>query len=67
MSNGLLQYKLKVFNRIKIRGYKKYICLDPNINIRKIYNFYMKNREYYKLHYIYLYWINLSLVDKYDG
>ena len=64
MNNSKLQYKLKVFNRIKIRGYKKYIYLDPDINIRKIYNFYMKNREYYKLHYIYLYWINLSLVDK---
>ena len=64
MNNSKLQYKLKVFNRIKIRGYKIYIYLDPVINIRKIYNFYMKNHEYYKLHYLYLYYINLSLVGK---
>lgn len=26
----------------------------------------LKNSEYYKLHYMYLYWVNLNLVDKYD-
>ena len=61
MSNSLLQYKLIGFNRTKMRGNSTYIYLDPTIN-----NFYMKNSEYYKLHYIYLYWINLNLVDKYD-
>jgi len=64
MNNSKLQYKLKVFNKIKIRGYKKYIYLDPVINIRKIYNFYMKNCEYYKLHYLYLYYVNLILISK---
>lgn len=66
MSNSLLQYKLTVFNRIKIKSNSTYIYLDPTINIPGIYNFYIKNSEYYKLHYIYLYWINLNLVDKYD-
>lgn len=66
MDNGLLRYKLIVFNRTKIRSNSRYIYLDPTINISGIYNFYMKNSEYYKLHYIYLYWINLNLVDKYD-
>lgn len=66
MNNSKLQYKLKIFNRIRIQCCKKYIHLDPTINIPRIYNFYMKNSKYYKLHYIYLYWINLNLVDKYD-
>lgn len=66
MSNGLLRYRLIEFNRAKMRGNSTYIYLDPTINIPRIYNFYMKNSEYYKLHYIYLYWINLNLVDKYD-
>lgn len=64
MSNSKLQYKLKIFSRIRIRGYKKYMYLDPAISIRKIYNLYMKNREYYKLHYLYLYHVSLSLVSK---
>lgn len=66
MSNSLLQYKLIGFNRAKMRGNSTYIYLDPTINIPGIYNFYMKNSKYYKLHYMYLYWINLNLVDKYD-
>lgn len=38
--------------------------LDPTINIRKIYSLYMKNPEYYKLHYLYLYYVNLNLINK---
>lgn len=64
MNNSKLQYKLKIFNRLRIRCSKKYIYLDPVINIRKIYNFYMKNHEYYKLHYLYLYYVNLNLISK---
>ena len=64
MSNRLLRYKLIEFNRTKMRGNFAYIYLDPTINIPGIYNFYIKNSEYYKLHYMYLYWINLYLIDK---
>ena len=64
MNNSKLQYKLKIFNRLRIRCCKKYIYLDPVINIRKIYNFYMKNHGYYKSHYLYLYYVNLNLINK---
>lgn len=64
MNNGLLRYKLIEFNRNKIRMNSTYVYLDPTINIPGIYNFYMKNSKYYKLHYMYLYWINLNLADK---
>lgn len=64
MNNSKLQYRLKIFNRVEIRGYKKYMYLDPTINIRKIYSLYMKNRGYYKLHYLYLYYVNLGLASK---
>lgn len=64
MSNSLLQYKLIEFNRIKRRGNSTYIYLDPTINIRGIYIFYIKNKKYYKLHYLYLYYIRLSTILK---
>ena len=64
MNNSKLQYKLKIFNRLRIRCCKKYIYLDPVINIRKIYIFYIKNKKYYKLHYLYLYYIRLSTILK---
>jgi len=64
MSNSLLQYKLIEFNRTKMRGNSTYIYLDPTINIRGIYIFYIKNKKYYKLHYLYLYYIRLSTILK---
>ena len=64
MSNSLLQYKLIEFNRTKMRGNSTYIYLDPTINIRGIYIFYIKNKKYYKLHYLYLYYIRLSIILK---
>ena len=66
MSNSELINHLKLFARTKIRPNKKCVYLDPTINIKNIYIFYLKDRKYFKLHYMYLYWINLNLVDKYD-
>lgn len=64
MSNSLLRYRLIEFNRAKMRGNSTYIYLDPTINIRGIYIFYIKNKKYYKLHYLYLYYIRLSTILK---
>lgn len=64
MNNGLLRYRLIEFNRAKMRGNSTYIYLDPTINIRGIYIFYIKNKKYYKLHYLYLYYIRLSTILK---
>lgn len=66
MKNNQLIKDLKLFYSVRIRHNSTLVYLDPTINIPRIYNFYMKNSEYYKLHYMYLYWINLNLVDKYD-
>lgn len=64
MNNSILIDYLKSFTRTEITLNKERIRLSPTVNISKLYILYRENRKYSKLHYLYLYWINLSLVGK---
>lgn len=62
MKNNQLIDNLKLYRLTRVKHNSVLIHLDPTINILKIYSFYIKDSKYYKLHYLYLYYINLSLV-----
>lgn len=64
MKNNKLIKDLKLFYSVRIRHNSTFVYLDPTINIRGIYIFYIKNKKYYKLHYLYLYYIRLSTILK---
>lgn len=47
MKNNQLIKDLKLFYSVRIRHNSTLVYLDPTINIRGIYIFYIKNKKYY--------------------
>lgn len=64
ISNSRLKNNLKLYYLTKIKHSAAFIGLDPSINARKVYILHLKNIRYHKLHYLYLYYINLSLISE---
>lgn len=59
-----LKLSLKFFDR-KIKSNSIYIKLTPTINCRTVYSLLLKNIEYRKLYYHYMYYTYLLLIDIY--